>query len=173
MSAEGSPNVHIKFCLNEPQIPDMVNSSGDHWQHAYNTKEHAVINVHKVTYLQATSLAERKQIAKEVLADLFNHWSQKGLLFTEVDMTIRTKVFLISISIAIPFSVPKSLVAWIQKNWRSHCISQKKVVGWKWKYQRFYGKLNKQMSLLRLKLFSTSNWQMQVHLVGSISVCQP
>lgn len=86
---------------NEPQIPDMVNSRGDHRQRAYNTEERAVIDVHKVTYLQATSPAERKQIAKEILADLFNHWSQKGILFTEVDITIRTKVFIINIGIDI------------------------------------------------------------------------
>ena len=110
-----------------------MNSRGDYRQRAYNTKEHAVINVHKVGYLQATSPAERKQIAQEILANLFNHWSQKGLLFTEVDITIRTKVFLISIGIDIPYLVPKSLVAWIQNNWRSQCISQKKVAGVKMK----------------------------------------
>ena len=92
-----------------------------------------MIDVHKPTYLQATSPAERKQIAKEILADLFNHWSQKGILLTEVDITIRTKVFLISFGIHIPYSVPKVLVAWIQNNWRSHRISQKKVVGVKMK----------------------------------------
>jgi hypothetical protein len=102
-------------------------------QRAYNTEERAVIDVHKVAYLQATSPAERKQIAQEILADLFNHWSQKGLLFTEVDITIRTKVSLISIGIYIPYSVPKSLVAWIQNNWRTHRISQKKVAGIKMK----------------------------------------
>ena len=102
--------------MNEPQIPDIMNSRGDYQQHAYNTEEHAVINVHKVAYLQVTSPAERKQIAQENLANLFNHWSQKGLLFTEVDITIRTKVFLISIGIDIPYLVPKSLVAWIQNN---------------------------------------------------------
>jgi hypothetical protein len=106
----------------------MVNSRGDHRQRAYNTKERAVIDVHKATYLQATSPAERKQIAKEILADLFNHWSQKGILFEDVDISIRTKVFLISISMHVPYSVvPKALVAWIQNNWRSHRISQKKA----------------------------------------------
>ena len=112
----------------------MVNSRGDHRQRAYNTEERAVIDVHKATYLQATSPAERKQIAKEILADLFNHWSQKGILFTEVDITIRTKVFLIGIGIHIPYSVvPKALVAWIQNNWRPHRVSQKQVVGVKMK----------------------------------------
>jgi hypothetical protein len=76
----------------------MVNSRGDHRQRVYNTEERAVIDVHKATYLQATSPAERKQIAKEILADLFNHWSQKGILLEDVDISIRTKVFLISIS---------------------------------------------------------------------------
>jgi len=61
-----------------------------------------VIDVHKATYLQATSPAERKQITQEILADLFNHWSQTGILFSEVDVTIKTK----------------ALVAWIQNNWR-------------------------------------------------------
>jgi len=104
----------------------MVNSRGDHRQRAYNTEERAVIDVHKATYLQATSLAERKQIAKVILADLFNHWSQKGILLEDVDISIRTKVFLIGIGMHIPYSVvPKALVAWIQNNWRSHRISQK------------------------------------------------
>ena len=104
----------------------MVNSRGDHQQCAYNTEERAVIDVHKATYLQATSPAERKQIAKEILADLFNHWSQKGILLEDVDISIRTKVFLIGIGMHIPYSVvPKALVAWIQNNWRSHRISQK------------------------------------------------
>jgi len=93
-----------------------------------------VIDVHKVTYLQVTSPAERKQIAKQILADLFNHWSQKGILFSEVDVTIRTKVFLIGMGVHIPYSVvPKALVAWIQNNWRPHRTSHKKVAGVKMK----------------------------------------
>ena len=112
----------------------MVNSRGDHRQRAYNTEERAVIDVHKATYLQATSPAERKQIAKEILADLFNHWSQKGILLEDVDISIRTKVFLIGIVMHTHYSVvPKALVAWIQNNWRSHRISQKKVFRFKMK----------------------------------------
>lgn len=70
----------------------MANSKQDHRPRAYNPEERAVIDVHKATYLKATSPAERKVIAQHVLVDIFNHWSERGIIVNNVDITIRTKV---------------------------------------------------------------------------------
>jgi hypothetical protein len=56
----------------------------DRRQALYNSEERAVIDAHKDHYLKATSPPERKKIAQEVLADLFNHWTEK-----DVDLTNR------------------------------------------------------------------------------------
>lgn len=74
-------------------------NSGRDRARAYNTEERAIIDVRKAAYLQATSPPERKLIAQEVLADLFTHWSEKGLVCTSVERAIRTKVFVIRIGI--------------------------------------------------------------------------
>ena len=56
----------------------------------YGPDERGVINVHKEEYLKATSAEQRKQIAQQVLADLFNHWAERGVQITDPEP--RTKV---------------------------------------------------------------------------------
>jgi len=64
-------------------------------QRVYGPDEHGVIDVHKEDYIKAPSAEQRKQIAQQVLADLFNHWSQQGIHIT--DRETRTKVSWIGI----------------------------------------------------------------------------
>lgn len=58
-----------------------------------------MIDVYKPTYLTGTSAEERRTVAKHVLVDLFNYWREMGLQFTPVEISIRTKVFVIDTDI--------------------------------------------------------------------------
>ena len=71
----------------------MVNIQDDQCQHAYNLAKCAVIDVHKAIYLQAESPADCKKIMQQVLVDIFNNWLKEGVSFTDLDLSIRTKVF--------------------------------------------------------------------------------
>ncbi len=104
-------------------MPEIQHPGRDRRQPLYGTDERAVIDIHKAQYLKASSPAERKQIAKNVLAALFNHWSEKGINITDHDD--RTKVFAFAIGTRAPhLRVLKALVKWMQNNWRLSGISQ-------------------------------------------------
>jgi hypothetical protein len=74
------------------QLPHMANFMGNQRKRAYNTEEREIIDVYKPTYLKAATAGERKGIAQQVLVDIFNYWSKKGLQFTSIEVNIKTKV---------------------------------------------------------------------------------
>ena len=86
---------------------NMVNIQGDQCQCAYNTEEHAVINVHKASYLEMTSAGDRKTVTQKVLVDIFNHWYEKEMIFTDIETTIRTKVCEVSSYIFVTYSLSR------------------------------------------------------------------
>jgi hypothetical protein len=77
------------FCSSFSQPPPMTDIGilgRDRRQALYNAEERAVIDAHKDDYLKATSPPERKTIAQNLLADIFNHWTEKG-----IDLSNRTE----------------------------------------------------------------------------------
>ena len=54
----------------------------------YTAAECAILDPHKEDYQHASAVAERKTIAQEVLASIFNYWSDQGVdLHNEEDQT--------------------------------------------------------------------------------------
>ena len=94
----------------------MVNIQGNQCQCVYNTEEHAVINVHKASYLEMILAGDRKTVAQKVLVKIFNYWYEKGMVFTDIETTIRTKVCEM-VSSYIFVTLAQALVVWIQNNW--------------------------------------------------------
>ena len=45
----------------------------------YTPAEHAILDPHKDNYQHASTVAERKIVVQEVLASIFNYWSDQGV----------------------------------------------------------------------------------------------
>ena len=50
-----------------------------HRKLVYTAAERAILDPHKEDYQRASTVAERKTIAQEVLASIFNYWSAQGV----------------------------------------------------------------------------------------------
>ena len=61
-----------------------------HRKPVYTATERAILDPHKEDYQRASTVAERKIIAQEVLASIFNYWSAQGVDLH--DKEERTKV---------------------------------------------------------------------------------
>ena len=59
----------------------------------YNTAERALLDPHKENYQRASTPEERKYVAQEALASLFNYWASLGInLEDRNEKETRTKV---------------------------------------------------------------------------------
>ena len=50
-----------------------------HQKPVYTTTECAILDPHKEDYQCASTVTERKIVAQEVLASIFNYWSDQGV----------------------------------------------------------------------------------------------
>jgi hypothetical protein len=56
----------------------------------YSANDRKVIDVFKTQYLACTTVAAKQDTAKQVLAALFNHWSEQGIMI--IEPTAKSKV---------------------------------------------------------------------------------